>query len=362
MLNIHMLPAAYGDCLLVEYGSGKRTYRVIIDGGVAPTYDKLRERLLAIPEPERNFELLVVTHVDADHIEGVVKMLTDATLDLKVGDVWFNAWQHLTEDQPLDFGGVQGEYLSALIQKRKLTWNEARDGQAIFVPDDGPLPVFELAGGLKLTLLSPTLGTMRRMADAWEDEVKAAGLDPDHPSAALDLMKTRGKRLIAHFADDEGPDVEALAATEYTPDTSPANGSSIAFLAEYNGRSVLFGADAYGEVLSNSIDRLLKERGKKALAVDAFKLPHHGSQHNVSPSVLTRVDSRYVLVSTNGKHFDHPDPEAIARVIKAGQKPCLVFNYRSEENTIWDNAALKKQYGYTTRYPKAGEEGITLEL
>jgi hypothetical protein len=357
-----MLPAAYGDCLLVEYGSDKRTHRVLIDGGVGPTYDKLRERLLAIPRSERNFELLVVTHVDADHIEGVVKMLTDATLEFDAADVWFNAWQHLTEDQPLDFGGVQGEYLSALIKKRKLTWNEARNGQAIYVPAEGPLPVFELAGGLKLTLLSPTIETMRRMANAWEEEVQRAGLDPDHPKEALELMKTRGKRLIAHFADDEDPDVEALAAAEYTRDTSPANGSSIAFLAEYNGKSVLFGADAYGEVLSNSIDRLLKERGQEALEVDAFKLPHHGSQHNVSPGVLKRVKSRYALVSTNGHHFNHPDPEAIARVVKSGQRPCLVFNYRSEENTVWDRADLKKKYGYSTRYPKASEEGITVEL
>jgi beta-lactamase superfamily II metal-dependent hydrolase len=361
MFTIHMLPAAHGDCLLIEYGSKSHVHRLLIDGGVAPTYNTLRERLLAIPDEERLFELLVVSHVDADHIEGIVKMLTDKTLDFRVHDVWFNGWQHLTEGQPADFGGVQGEYLGAMIQKRKLLWNHARGGGAIYVPDEGPLPVFELRGGLKLTLLSPTLETMWRMADAWEKEVQKAGLDPNHPKEALKLMQTKGKKLIAHFSD-EGPDIEELAADAFKGDSAPANGSSIAFLAEHEGKSVIFAADAYGDVLAASIDRLLEERGLEVLEVDAFKLPHHGSKANVSPSVLERVSARHMLVSTSGAQFEHPDPEAIARVIQRGGQPHFTFNYRSEENEIWDHAGLKKKHGYTTRYPKTNDEGISIEL
>ena len=252
MLHIQMLPAVHGDCLLVEYGTDKRVYRVLIDGGVSRTYDTLRAQLLAIPPGERHLDLLVVTHVDADHIEGIVRMLTDTTLEIRIDDVWFNGYEHLNEGAPLDFGGVQGEYLSAMIQKRRLQWNGATKGRALCVPEKGPLPVFHLPGDLNLTLLSPSPTTLARMADAWEKEVRKAGLDPAHPKEALEHLVQKGKKLIARFDEDEGPDVEALATATYKGDGSPANGSSIAFLAEYQGKRILFAADAYAESWKSS--------------------------------------------------------------------------------------------------------------
>jgi beta-lactamase superfamily II metal-dependent hydrolase len=362
MLHIQMFPAAHGDCLLVEYGSAKRVYRVLIDGGVARAYDTLRAQLLAIPARERRLDLLVVTHVDADHIEGIVRLLTDTTLEIRIDDVWFNGYEHLSEGTPLDFGGVQGEYLSAMIQKRKLQWNGATKGRAFCVPAKGPLPVFHLPGDLTLTLLSPSPATMAKMADAWENEVRKAGLDPAHPKEALEHLVHKGKKLIARFDEDEGPDVEALATATYKADTSPANGSSIAFLAEYKDKRILFGADAYAEVLENSIQRLLQTRGIDVLELDAFKLPHHGSRANLSAELVDMVRARKVLVSSSGALFRHPDEEAIARILKRKWPTEFVFNYRSIENEVWDHDETKKEYGYTTRYPAANETGMRVVI
>ncbi len=366
MLSIHMLPAAHGDCLWIEYGEPGAVRRMLIDGGVGPTYEALRAKIKALPAGERHFELLVITHVDADHIEGIVKLLGAEGLDATFGDVWFNGWQHLTEGMPADFGGVQGEYLTALLQKRKLPWNAAFGGHAIVVPEEGPLPVHELPGGLKLTLLSPSPKTVARMADAWEAEVTAAGLDPSSPNKreeALALLATKGKRLVPKsFAEDDSPDVEQLAAENYKGDTSPANGSSIAFLAEHGQRSVLFGADAYSEVLLPSVERLLAARGAKLLKLDAFKLPHHGSRANLSQALLAKLHAETVLVSTSGAIFEHPDAEAIARVLKARWNPTLHFNYRSEETTIWDNKDLMREYGYKARYPDKDKSGLLVTI
>jgi hypothetical protein len=360
--SVHMLPAAHGDCLWVEYGLPGRTHRLLIDGGVATTYPTLRAKILSLPPTERHFELLVVTHVDADHIEGVVSMLADKSLEARFGDVWFNGLMHLSEGMPVDYGGVQGEYLSALIQRNKLPWNVARGGGALIVPGDGPLPVFTLPGGLTLTLLSPTLETARNMADVWDDVVREAGLDPANPVKTLEHLETRGKRLIYSFDGEAGPDVAALAAEPYQRDKSPANGSSIAFLAEYEGKRCLFAADAFGEVLAESVRRLLAARGEDVLLLDGLKLPHHGSRANVSKELLGLVRSRHVLVSTSGRRFHHPDEQAIARVIEARWGASLAFNYRSEDNEMWDDAALMKEYGFSARYPDAAEGGITLDF
>lgn len=366
MLTIHMLPAAHGDCLWIEYGPPGAVRRVLVDGGVAPTYEALRAKIKALPVEQRRFELLVVSHVDADHIEGIVKLLSADGMDATFGDVWFNGYQHLTEGTPTDFGGLQGEYLSALIQERKLPWNEAFHGRAVVVPDEGALPVVELKGGLKLTLLSPNRRTSLKMAEAWEDEVRKAGLDPESPGKkdeALKMLETKGKRLVARsFAEEEGPDVDALAAEPYKGDTAPANGSSIAFLLEYNKKSALLAADAYSDVLAPNVRRLLAARAASILEVDAFKLPHHGSRANLSPELLTLIHTRSVLVSTSGAIFGHPDAEAIARVVKAEKKSTFHFNYRSDETAIWDNEETKKQHGYTTRYAEGREGGLLVEI
>jgi beta-lactamase superfamily II metal-dependent hydrolase len=360
-MRIHLLPAAHGDCLLVEYGD-KPVHRILIDGGVKSTYESLRERFLAMAENDRRLDLLVVSHVDADHIEGIVRMLTDDTIPIRIGDLWFNGHQHLNEAAPVDFGGVQGEYLSALIQKRQLQWNAATKGRAVCVPEQGPLPVFKLPGGMTLTLLSPSPRKLVKMADAWEDDVRKAGLDPEHPVQALEHLETKGKRLIARFDEDEGPDVEALAAASYTGDTAPANGASIAFLAEYKDKRVLFCADAHSDVLEDSVGRLLRVRKQRTLEVDVFKLPHHGSRANLSPRFVEMIRARKVLVSTSGAIFEHPDAEAIARIVKKRWNCEFVFNYRSEENEIWDHVATKQAYGYTTRYPTEKKSVVTVDL
>jgi hypothetical protein len=366
MFTIQMLPAAHGDCLWIEYGTPGEVHRVLIDGGVAPTYEALRAKIKALPEDQRRFELLVVSHVDADHIEGIVKLLSADAMDATFEDVWFNGYKHLTEGSPVDFGGLQGEYLSSLIHKRKLPWNKAFGGHAVVVPEQGKLPVVELAGGLKLTLLSPNHQTMAKMAEAWEDEVKAAGLDPESPGIAQEALahlETRGKRLVAtSFAEPQGPDVEALASDPYKGDTAPANGSSIAFLVEYGGKSVLLAADAHSEVLIPNVQRLLADRGGSVLSMDAFKLPHHGSRANLSPALLALLKSHDVLVSSNGAKFEHPDAEAIARVIKAGWKPTFHFNYRSDETKPWADAETRQQYGYEARYPDGKEGGLLVTL
>lgn len=361
MFRVHMAAAGHGDCLWLEYGDPARPRRILVDGGIAGTYPRLRARLLEIPPADRELELLVVSHVDADHIEGIVALLADTSLDLRVRDVWFNGWDHLHDEPELSFGAVQGEYLSALIGRRGFAWNAATGGRALVVPDAGPLPTFTLDGGLALTLLSPTRRTLARMAGVWDDEVRRAGLTPGAPAPALEHLEHLGKRLLS-FSGPEPLDVPALAAAPFRPDASAANGSSIAFLAEHAGRSCLLAADAHADVLTAGLRRLLAARGLTHLALDAFKLPHHGSKANLDPSLLDLVRSRHVLVSTDGHRFHHPDDEALARLLVRRWGCTLHFNYRSDETAAWDDPTLKAAHAYATHYPQTDDAGVTLDL
>ena len=76
MFRVEMRPAACGDCLWIEYGTPPATHIVVIDGGVGATAKDLANRI-AQARAERgvdvlDIELLVVTHIDNDHIGGVL--------------------------------------------------------------------------------------------------------------------------------------------------------------------------------------------------------------------------------------------------------------------------------------------------
>jgi len=351
--EIEMLPAGHGDSLWIEYGEDNRTtHRCLVDCGTQQTSKELLRRVAALPEREQFFELFILSHIDSDHIGGALPFFKAIQEGLRFGDVWFNGWRHLSGQ----LGARQGEMFSTAIQDFELPWNTWLDGHAIAI-GDGPLPTCVLPGGMELTLLSPTPGELRKLAPVWSRELKRYGLTP---GARVDYSKfLKGKPSTSS-------DVDALADTPFGGDSAAPNGTSIAVLAEYRGASALLAADAHAPVLLKSIEKLLKARGQERLKIDAFKVSHHASKNNVSKELVSLLDCRRFLISSNGDHFYHPDREAIARIIKYGKSgarnPELIFNYRTQYNDVWEQAELQEKYGFTARYPGEGQAGHLVSL
>lgn len=353
MLSIEILPAGHGDCIWIECGDPDAPRRILIDGGATGTYKRsLQRKLEKLGDKERIFELLVVTHIDGDHITGILDLLKDNEIGFRAKDVWFNGYRHLPDEEISTLGPVQGEMLTDYLVRPGIRWNAAFDKGAVVVPNSGQLPRRELEGNVYLTVLSPTLEDLARLKPKWEDEVVKAGLDPN--AKRPEEVETAPE---VELLDASLPDVDELCAIPFSEDNSEANGTSIALLLEFEGHRLLLAGDAHPSVVRDSVHRL--QKGK--LHIAACKLPHHGSKANVAPGLLQSLDCKTYVFSTNGAYFKHPDREAVARVIKCGAtNPELVFNYRSKFNSIWDNKALQEEYGYSACFPKAGSEGSVL--
>ena len=56
---------------------------------------ELRRRIKELGGKANCVELLVITHVDRDHIEGVVQLLAPAKSNRFFRDIWFNGFHHL---------------------------------------------------------------------------------------------------------------------------------------------------------------------------------------------------------------------------------------------------------------------------
>lgn len=358
ILHLELLPVDQGDALILEWGTqaGPR-HRLLMDCGTEGSFKRaLGPRLAALPEDQRHFELFILSHIDGDHIGGGIALLQQArTLGVSFGDIWFNGRQHLVDTGMLS--GKDGDDFSQLLRREKLSWNAWTKGKAIVRPDgdkgaaEKALPQIKLAGGLVLTLLSPTPSTLRQLASTWD----------------ADLAEPGKRRLLAGRTLDTEEDLDKIVQRPFNGDNSRPNGSSIAVLAEFAGKRVLLAADAYADVLASAIARLLKP-GEKRLKLDAFKLSHHGSRGNVNDALMALVDCGHYLVSTSGAIFSHPDREALARVVRRSAQPAtLWFNYPVPErnqsyHALWQQAAFQQRWGFKARYPALDASGLALDL
>lgn len=396
MFRIEMLPAAHGDSLWIEYGSGRDVHRILIDGGPAHAYPALRQRILHLPAAERRFDLLVITHIDADHIEGIIRLLLDAeALDCHFDRIWFNGRDQLNAVPDLAgeaLGGVQGELLGMLIadyEQRTGTkvWNLGfPDSLAAIDRMKGALPVVDLPGDCRLTLLSPDFDRLLELKDNWAKELKAAGVHSGNIAQLRErLAKSRSLRPLGDvlgaeddfdfeqpandetdidFADTLGRGTgEPGADAPFGGDTSRANGSSIALLLEYPATKpevrFLLAGDAWASVLETSLAGLLAPGAR--LAIDGFKLAHHGSVANISESLLGRLKCSNYLVSTNGAIFGHPHARCVELLLKAHAGPGkarLHFNYLVASTETWSKKADQTARGYLAFHPT----GLSLEF
>ncbi len=361
MFAVEMLPAENGDCLLIEYGDAGKSSRVLVDCGARSAVGAVADWITSNKAPGgHEFELFVLTHIDADHIDGVLTLFDAPGFDARFADIWFNGWHQVSRFLSVK----QGEAFSKLLEdpRRGLPWNRAFSAEGgrhpvpIVMPAGAPPPTITLPGGLQLTLLSPGPDQLNRLAKKWREVLLEL-----EPKKAM-LGRRGPPQPVTDFAAFS---LEKLAGAPVKKDTSVANGSSIALLAEFGGRAVLLTGDAYAEVLVDSIKALQLARGREGqrLRLDALKLSHHGSANATTIELLSMLDCSNFLVSTNGNIFYHPDRESIARVIlHGGKRPALHFNYRSTYNELWDFPLLKERYDYVTEYPPGGAKGLRVQL
>jgi hypothetical protein len=317
--SLDVLRARKGDCLLVHYGTKKKPGLMLVDGGPDNVYvPHLRPRLEHIRKKRRlkddaalPIDLLMVSHIDDDHIQGILDLMAELIEGagvrpepFRVRKMWHNTFDKIIGNDPegllssvtASFGAaaVSSEpdvddaeldpstamVLAGVAQGFQLQ-TAARNAQLdISVNDElikaeagrGPL---DMQNGLKLTVAGPMQAELTALQKEHDDWLKK------------EAKKGKKKKVPAAFTDD-----------------SVANLSSIVVLAEAGGKRMLLTGDARGDKILAGLELvgLIDKHPSEPLKVDILKVPHHGSDRNMEAIFFERVIADHYVFSGDGKH------------------------------------------------------------
>lgn len=343
---VRVLKANHGDCILVTHEGPSGVFNLLIDGGTAQTFrhgprqrysGALCDALDELRDQGQSVDLAILTHIDEDHIHGLIKAFEEPDyLGKMVKSMWFNSSRLITrhfnipeipenniilaDDSP-ETSVKQGKDLEKLLDKLG-----CKRAPLIMAPQE-----YEI-GPFKLKILSPDKKQLEKLLHKWpveEDSGETSAHDNDYHLSLDDI-----------WADDE-----------FESDSSVYNGSSIAFILEADGKSMLFLGDAHDEVVTSNLRRLGYSAANK-LKLEFVKLSHHGSQYNTSSDFLSLLDSPLYIVSTDGSRHGLPNKRTIARIIKSTSGKAA-FNY---EDVIEQLLLADEVEDFSSRLEVLGDE------
>lgn len=125
---------------------------------------------------------------------------------------------------------------------------------------------------VSLTLLSPNLENLELLGHEWEKKLSSIGYESTVQSDQLmddafeffmsNLQMELKKRKVNEVSSIK-ESVEEIAKKNFEPDKAVVNGSSIAFILEFRGKSLLFLGDCHPEVVESNLKKILKKQTKK---------------------------------------------------------------------------------------------------
>jgi len=332
LLSLEALRAKHGDSLILYFGEADKPRVIVIDGGpvgvfanaLLPRLQELTAKIGKGEPPDRKLaiEMLMVSHIDDDHINGVlelskfVKEEQNNAQPFEVGTLWLNAFDDLIGNDAKELasglagaparvaqvGGPASNWKGksqAVVASvgqgrdlrnnaRGLNWKPNVDFNGfVMAPAAGGRTV--KFGELTLTVICPLRPQLEALQKEWSNKLKA-----------MKVAQTEAE----------------VASIAGSIDSSVYNLSSIVCLAELGGKRMLLTGDGLG---TNIIDGLraadlLDAEGK--IKVDVLKLPHHGSDRNTKPPFFETVQADHYVVSGDGQ-YHNPEPETFRRISKS---------------------------------------------
>ncbi len=292
VLEVYYIDVGQGDATFIVTPSRKK---ILIDGGInnqALKFLSWKYRLQDYGPGDSLFiDLMVLSHADNDHLNGLIFMLNDPRF--KVGKIRHNGIARYKDgiyDTELGDRTPDKKYL--VTRHDRLNDLNNNEISATFLKWKQAI---QSSGGIDY------------------DSVKAYQTINIEPGLKLEIL---GPRLVP---DNNG---QGSYIPWFTDESETINGNSVILKLTYGSFSFLFPGD-------------INEKGSKHLLNGAtlkpmydshvLKAPHHGS-HHYHPPFLEQVNPQVTVISSGEENtYGHPRGNFIGTVGRAARQQSLIF-------------------------------------
>lgn len=350
-----------GDCNVIRLvKDGGEQYVIMVDCG---KYTKSLEQYIE-EELHNHIDLLIATHIDGDHIQGM-KIMLEKHKDLTINKIWYNCYRRtgsvepisLNEQQkailcqiqkelPVEFDSINYREISALqgktLAKTILENKELKKiWETSYITSD--TNDFHIPEGFgKIVFLGPTPDALNEIDNKfkntfdkyfmqqWNESIENTEELQESLIRLVDGYKEKFKTRLIAAKTEPVYDVTYIRkqAKDEKTDDSATNYSSIAFILECGEHKLAMLGDAFASTLEKSIDNKYKDQ-PKPLVCEAIKISHHGSNANSSRTLLNRINSYFYFIP-GGKGEKYPTWATfgrIAEINKNKQVKNVVFSH-----------------------------------
>lgn len=359
-MKLRIFQSDKGDCILLQGDDGKN---VLCDGGMARSMRRhVRHLLPRLVGDGGKLDSVYVSHIDQDHISGVLQLLNDA-LDWKVyrfhrengdtstrkpaapepppiGGLWHNAFRDqvdknvgavgdlLAASAPLLIGtsepslvdlGVHAHKIAHSIPEALKVSNLCR-AELLDIPinalpgSNGPrkllyfrdTPTTFNVGNMTFTIIGPTEKELDDLRDGWNN-----WLGRNH--TRIEAIKAELRRQVDTFASGQITgtpfDLRRWNDIPSYDEVSVPNVASLMFMVEENGKRLLLTGDSHQDKILEGLSAAgFLDDG--FLHLDALKIQHHGSEHNLDEGFVKQISADHYIFCGDGSH-GNPEPSVI---------------------------------------------------
>lgn len=333
-MTIKFLKAHNGDSILLSFEDNLNKKRnILIDGGMSKTYygsgkhGYLYDTIEQIKVKGEKIDLLILTHIDSDHIGGLKKWFEkDKDAFDIIEKVWFNSGRTIAKY----FDEKENEELIDTLQI--FDTNQTSVPQAIVFEDY--IEKFNVwdkeilntgqtvnLNGVEIKLLSPNDKAIRRLLKEYKK--------PRHNYQTSEAS-TDWNTSISDFIEEENKPNYKLEE-----DASVPNGSSIAFILTFESKNYLFLGDAHPSIIIDSLKDLGYTK-ENPIKLEFLKVSHHGSCKNTNQELLELIKTDNYVISSNSEVHGLPNKRTIARLINHNSNSTIHFNYDYVKKNIFN--------------------------
>lgn len=349
-MKIRIFQSDKGDCLLLRT---QAKGNILIDGGMSRSYkDHVRPFLGRMRDREEELDLVYVSHIDQDHIAGILQLVNDemdwrrflfqsntanGRINIrapglkrppKVQQVWHNAfhtliiqnrgaiedllaassriWSRVISDKELQeaAGKANGLVtskreavkLSNRLSTRQLAipLNSAFGGKLALRPSS-PEEIF--IAGVSIRVLGPSKADMEKLRKAWNKWL-------NKNRETIDSLREKAEEDAESIGNNTATLSAFLSNSSNRGGVTLPNLASLMLYVDEGGDSLLLTGDGHAEDILTGLEQQGLMRADGTCHVRALKIPHHGSSHNFEPKrdFFRRVTADHYIFCGDGSN------------------------------------------------------------